>query len=260
MGLLLFNKLWGYTRLSSGSIPTTHVIMYEVKEQIEYLKKRLTELISLCERENTPEVSGDVRNIAQDIITRLHRLLDNILFLYFVTKVKPAVSEKMANDYEKRVLFPLCNKPSDLIPQLARFGAGNLNISDPEIYSIIEQSQPYNNIDSVLSYLRKYSNLGHRKLIAQKKSKNISLILGDVIKISDQASVTMNNVLVNGIPINHLKIDKGAVSGNLDARLNPRVEIQVSYLLEDDGVDVLWLCQNSLVKIEKIVDDFKKAS
>lgn len=231
--------------------------MKEVRKQIEYLKRRYTELISLCEKENTPQVSDYVRNVAQDIITRLNRLLDIIVFQFFITKISLELSAELRERYERQVQFPVCQKPEDLKDQLGRFGMGDLQVKNPSVFSIIDEFQPYQNEKDWILYLRRYSNLGHRKLIAQEKKKDVSLVLGDTIKISGGASVTLNNVFINGVPIKHLTVDKGVVSGDLDARLNPRAEVRVSYLLEGDNIDLLWLCRKSLEEIEKIAIKFE---
>ncbi|MFA4937436.1 MAG: hypothetical protein WC575_04110 [Patescibacteria group bacterium] len=232
--------------------------MTEIKEQIKYLRKRFTELVGLCEKDNTLEVSNDVRNVAQDIILRLNRLLDNILFEYFTKIVRPNLSDKEVLLYEKGVQFPVCSKIDDIKSVLGGFGARDLEDKNPEIFAIIEQVQPYHTGNEWICHLRNYSNFGHRKLIPQHKKRDISLILGDVVKISDSASVTMNNCSVNGVPIQHLTVDKGVVRGDLDPRLNPRVEVEVSYLLEGENIDVLWLCQKSILGIEKISESFEK--
>jgi hypothetical protein len=232
--------------------------MEEVRKQIKYLKGRYTELISFCEKENTPQVSDDVRNIAQDIITRLNRLLDNIIFIFFLTKISPELSTELRKKYEKKVQFPVCKKLEDVKILLSRFNMVDLQTKNVSAFSIINEFQPYQDGKEWISYLRKYSNLGHRKLIAQEKKKDISLMLGEVLKISGGASVTMNNCFVNDIPIKHLTIDKNVIEGDLDPRLNPRVEVEITYLLEDDNIDLLWLCKKSLEEIEKIATKFEK--
>jgi len=231
--------------------------MKEIKQQIEYLRKRLTELVSLCEKETASDVSAEVRNVAQDIITRLNRLLDNILYNFFEIGIRPLLSKEQAETYARQVQFPVCTQPIDLKGQLGRFGAPDLEVSSPIIFRLIETTQPYHPGNEWLSQLRKYSNLGHRKLIAQSKKRDVSLVLSEAIKISGGASVTMNNVVINGVPIKHLIVDKGTVSGDLDPRLNPRVEVQVTYLLEGDNVDLLFLCEKSLKKIEEIFKGFE---
>lgn len=232
--------------------------MEDIDHQIKYLRTRLLELVALCEKEATNEVSADVRNIAQDIITRLNRLLDNIAYYIFEKYVKPQLLIDRASLYERQVQFPVCLQPSDLKEQLKRFGAGDLEITKPDVFNILDSVQPYHASNEWLSYIRKYSNLGHRKLIAQSKKKDAGLILGGALRISEGAKVVLQNVMVNGIRIGHLAIDQGRATGDIDPRLNPRVEIRVSYHLEGGDVDLWTLCQQSLHGIQQLVDQVRK--
>ncbi|HBV33168.1 TPA: hypothetical protein DEB72_01395 [Patescibacteria group bacterium] len=228
--------------------------MTQIEKQVSYLRKRITELVSLCQKDSSPTVSDDVLNTAQDIISRLRRLLDNIMSEYYINRIKPHLSVQDAK--ASKPTFPICDKVEDIKGQLGKFNAADLETISPEVYKIIEKAQPYHTSNKWIKYLRDYYNLGHWRLVAQEKKRDISLVLGDVIRISDRASVTMNNCLVNGVPVDYLRVDKGAISGRLDARLNPRVEIKVLYLLEGENVDVLWLCQKSLTEIELILKSF----
>lgn len=232
--------------------------MEEIQSQIKYLSKRFNELVGLCGKDTTPEVSEEVRNVAQDIITRLNRLLDNILYTFFEKEIRPLLSTEQAEIYESKVQFPICNKFSDLKARLGSFGATSLEESNPPVFELIEKIQPYHSGNDWLSHLRKYSNLGHRKLLAQNKKREISLVLSEVVRISGEASVTMRNCFIQGVPIKHLTVDKGKVSGDLDPRLNPRVEVKVSYLLEGENIDLLELCEDSIKKIQEISQEFEK--
>jgi hypothetical protein len=231
--------------------------MDEINERIRYLEQRFTELVNLCEKDTTPKVSEDVKNVSQDIFTALNRLLDNIMFRFYTEKIKPSLSTEKTEKYDKQVSYPVCTDKQSLVQHLSHFGASSLENSHPGLFNVIESSQPYKGSDWI-GCIRKYSNIGHRKLVSQSKKRNINLILGDTIKIGIGGKVTISNVLINGIPIQHLQVDRGTISGDLDPRLRPRVEIKTTYLLENDDVDLISLCKESIEKIRTIASNFEQ--
>lgn len=230
----------------------------EIQIQFTYLRTRYTELLKCCQAEfGIPGVSDEVRNITQDMLTRLNKLLDIVMYQYFEIKIFPNLTSKEKEKIENKIQFPIVPKKEDFESMLGKIGLLGVENRDGRLISLLEQYQPYQVGQEWIKYLRDHANLCHRKLIPQKKTKETSLTLGDSIKISDSAMVKMSNCVVNGIPIKELIVDKGAVSGHIDPRLNPRVETKVTYLFEGTEINVLWLCQKSLEEIENLVKSFE---
>ena len=230
----------------------------EIQTQLSYLRTRFAELLKLCQAEfGTPGVSDEVRNVTQDMLTRLNKLLDILMYEYFENKIFPNLTLKEKEKIENKIQFPIVSKKEDFKSMLGKIGLTE-EFRESRLLSLLEQYQSYQPGQEWLKYLRDYANLCHRKLIPQKKRKETSLTIGDVVKISDSATVTMNNCVVNGIPIDELIVDKGTVQGQIDPRLNPRVETQVIYSFEGTDINVLWLCQKSLEEIGNLVRRFEE--
>ena len=87
--------------------------MTQIEKQVSYLRKRITELVSLCQKDSSPTVSDDVLNTAQDIISRLRRLLDNIMSEYYINRIKPHLSVQDAK--ASKPTFPICDKVKKVI-------------------------------------------------------------------------------------------------------------------------------------------------
>ncbi len=227
----------------------------DINNRISYIKNRVIYLVDLCEKEITQEVSNEVRNVTQDILTNLNRMLDIIMSYFYDSKIKPKTTEEQNKKYEKNVFFPVCNKPEDLKSYLGGFGASNLEVDCPEIFNLVDKIQPYNS-NEWIRQLRDYSNLGHRKIVGQRKNHEISLMLNEVVKVKDGASAIFKNCLFREVRIKELTINKESTK-DIDPRLNPRIEIETLYLLEDSNINVITLCQKSLQEIEKL---FKEIS
>lgn len=232
----------------------------ETRTQLSYLRTRFAELLKFCQAESgSSEVSDEVRNITQDMLTRLNKLLDIVMYQYFEDKIFPSLTSEEKEKIENKIQFPIVPKKEDLESMFGRIGLTE-KYRKGKLLLLIEQYQPYQSGQEWLKYLRDHANLCHRKLIPQKKIKETSLTIGDVIKISDSATVKMNNCIVNGIPIKELIVDKGAISGHIDSRLNPRVETNITYMFEGTEVNVLWLCEKSLEEIVNLVKSFEELS
>ncbi len=227
----------------------------DINNQIEYIKKRVKSLVDLCEKDTSIEVSGEVRNITQDILTNLNRLLDIVMYYFYDSKIKPNIAEEQKNKYDKNVYFPVCTKPENIKGCLGSFGALDLEKDHPVIFNLISNIQPYNS-NEWIKQLRDYSNLGHRKLISQKKKHETYITLQDTVKINDKVRATFNNCSFNGVPVKNLTVDRGIISGDLDPRLNPKIETEIIYLLEDSNINVIFLCQKALLEIEKLFKGF----
>lgn len=229
--------------------------MRDIKEQIKYLEKRIIELHNLCNDEiDKFDVSSDVRNITQDLFTRGIRLLDNITFYLFEKTVFPSLQDEERKKIERNIYFPVKDTKEDLKKFFSDLGLKDLEKLNSEIFSIFENMQPYKSGQGWIKNLKSLSNLGHRKLIAQRKKKDISLTLSECVKIGNSGSVTFSNCKIGGIPVPFLKVKEGEiVSGKIDPRLNPKTETRISYVEENSGINVLWLSKRSLEGIKKLV-------
>lgn len=229
----------------------------DVEKQLAYLRKRFTKLVAICQKDGTAKtVSGETRNITQDLLTRLNRLLDNIMYEYFQTRIVPTLSPEAIKAFKSKVQFPAVSKKEDLSSVLGMFGLARSD--SPKLFALLDKSQPYNGGQEWIGHLRTYSNLGHRKLIPQDKKKDIFLTLGDTVAISDKASVRMNNVVINGVPVDELVVDKGVVTGKISPKLNPKVRTEITYVFEDTSIDVLDFLKEALNGVEEIAKAFEK--
>ncbi len=227
----------------------------DINYRIDYLKEKAINLVDLCDKEITENVSNEVRNITQDILTDLNRALDIIMFYFYTFKIKPFISEEQNKKYEKSVFFPVCGEIEELKRTLSKFGCSDLEKNHYMIFNLIENIQPYRS-NEWIRQLRDYSNLGHRKIIGQRKHCETYISIEDTVKISDKANVTFRNCFMNGKAVRDLTVDKGVISGKFDSRLNPKVKTNIFYLLENSDINVVWLCQKSLQEIEKLFKEF----
>ncbi len=230
----------------------------DIKEQIEYLSERVTELENLCTQEvDSVEVSGKVRNITQDILTRANRLVDNILFGYWNKKIVPNLSSDEVKKFERQVMFPVREIRDELVADFSRFGLKDPETNYPDLFSIVEKYQPYHSGKEWIKTMRELSNLGHRRLIPQKKRKISNVILGGgSIHIVSQ-ELNLNNTTINGIPDQNFSIVNGKISGSLDPRLDPQIDITTLYCIEDTDVDAVSICSLIIDGIRELSKEFK---
>lgn len=233
----------------------------DIQHQISYVKDKVINLADLCKKETTIEVSGSVRSLTQDILTNLNRLLDMIMYYFYYKKIRPTLTETESSKYDKNVYFPVCNDQNNMKSSFGNFGGLKVKSDHLIVFDLIESVQPYNG-NSWIKQLREYSNLGHRKLISQTKKKDDCLVLGNTIKINSKASAEFSNCLIGGYLVKNLKVTKGSINGCLDSRLNPRIETNTIYLVENSDINVIYLCQKSIQEIEKIftkIDSYIKS-
>lgn len=229
----------------------------DIESTIIYIKEKTIELVDLCEKESEENVSNKVRNHTQDILTRLNRLLDVIMYFFYEVKIREKLNDKEKKKYDRLIYFPVLNSKKNLDMFFSNFSVFNIQKDYPNIFNLIDSIQPYNSVNNEwIKNLRKYSNLGHRKLVQQKKNKRISIILSESIKVSGNANVKFNNCFIRGVPVKNLNIDKGRIIGKIDSRLNPRIETETVYFLEDSNINVIQLCQKSLLEIEQLFKNF----
>lgn len=230
----------------------------EIREQLNILISRFEELRKLYEREiASEEVPKRLRSVTEDILVGSNRLLDKIVNDFFEKKVFPSMSTGDVKKFEKQVMFPVREKREDLKQDFKRQGLQDAELDFPAFFFLVEKSQPYNIGLEWIKALRELSNLSHRRLIPQKKKKIAHVEIGQNILIVTE-SMIMKNATINGIPGQNIIIEKGNVRGNLDARLNARVDINIFYMIENTNYDVISLCRNVLTGISELISDFEK--
>ncbi len=237
--------------------------MSEIKIQLEYINRQLLNLIALCNQHKETEtlVSDEARNTTQVVITLLNRLLDQVIFNYFDNKIRSQLTLQDFEGKKHKVQFPVCKNLQELRSLVGQFGMNDLKGRDLAAFKIIEEAQPYHPENAWISLLRKYSNLGHRKLLAQSRRQDATVFLGQALRLTlHSGTTTMRNVDDNGNSFNHFYLTNKGIEGEIDTNLKPRVEIKVSFFLEGENVDVLALCRNSTEGIERIIGKFEQVT
>lgn len=163
-----------------------------------------------------------------------------------------------------KIYFPF-GKDKALFKKNLKKHFKNLTKKAPKIYEIIKSIQPFETKKNWLITLCKVvNNNKHNKLSSQKIHKQQSVTIGNIIKVSGNSTVTINNCTVNGIPISKYpntpiiisdKFTEEELKKNLNPFLSLNLEIdKVKFFLDKTGCDALELITEAINGIESMIN------
>jgi len=221
----------------------------DIRSQLDRAKKLIQELEEACNLDlQAKNVSGETKNLTQEVLLKIRRLLDQSFRKFFERYYLDGFSgsdKKSVNVY-----FPIVSKKEDLKSIFGRAKMNDIEIKHQDFYEFIDSVQPYNPDYLWLKYLRDYSNETHIRLTPQTKTETKRVTVSrDGGSVSWGQGVTFGSgVSIMGVPIN--PATQMPVPNDI---IETKVENWVSFLFEGSNVNVLWLCKKSVEDGEKII-------
>lgn len=187
------------------------------------------------------EIKIDIKNIFENLRSALDYLAHDI-------------SEQLATSHPKILYFPIRQSVAEFSATMTKDYPG-VEGNNAEIYSILEQAQPYNN-----PWLGKFNKLNnnnkHQKLVEQTRmeSKRVSVTSPGGGGVSWGPGVTFGGgVSVMGVPIDPRT--QLPVSNN---QVKTEITIWVDFKFEENGESVLPFIQQSIVEVRNIHEQISK--
>lgn len=224
----------------------------DIQSQLDRAKELLQELKDACNTDLlAKDVSGKTKNLSQEVLLKIRHLLDQSIYKFFEKNYLPNLSDK--DKKSAKVYFPIVTKKEDLKSVLGRAKMSNLEGNHQNLYKYLESVQPYNQDYLWLMHLSNYSSEKHIRLTPQILKFENETKLGNIMHVGRGAKVSMQNCLVNGIPVDSENINETPLE-NFDSRLNVQRMTWVSFLYEGTDVNVLGLCSEAVKKGEEIIN------
>jgi hypothetical protein len=232
--------------------------------QLESMLDRAGELLKELEDEyskclKTQSVTKRAMNLTHEVLEKLRNALDHTMRQAWGKYVAPNLSEE---DKDRvRVYFPIVSDLDAFKSSLGRGGMANLEISHKDLYEFLMKQQPFSSKQNQwLEQLAKIAAEGkHVRLIPQKRRETrMSKVSTKHGSISwDQSAVKFSR----GIHIMGAPIDPTTQRIIPTPGVTQQVEIWVSFILPDYGLNALGFCRETYKKTRNLttemVDVFK---
>jgi len=235
-----------------------------LNKNIRSIIDRAEELLNDLELEyneclSSHNVSERAINITHEVLEKLRNGLDQSMRLFWEKFICPLLTDK---EREKaRVYFPITDKGLEAFHSILGQGKmKDLNTTHPRMYSFLLDLQPFRSTDNKwLFNLREIAN----------KGEHINLIPQTRIEVINQINISDNNR--NSISWNPSNVTFGSGVGVLNAPIDPntqriiptpgiteQIEVWVSFILEDYGINALGFCKEVSKKIRKLINNMFK--
>jgi len=197
---------------------------------------------------DNPEIKEIVKGRVKSSMEHLRSCLDYCLH---------DIDEQILKKHRKTLYFPYKNSKNEFKEAIKNQFKGLKNKS-PEIYSILESVQDFNNQELPwLNILCKRTNVvKHDKLLKQKRQDNQASSIPGLVRVSENAQIKFDNVLLindkkESIPMNFTLGSKGVIAskGPIDERITIEKINWVTFTINGTNRDVLEFltqCRNEI--------------
>jgi len=217
--------------------------------------KDVKQLLDHCngEIENISEQAknGEINKvILKNTLENMRSILD-----YVAQDILHKLKQNQKNKkLSEKVYFPYGQKESHFKNSVKK-NLSSLKHDEPELYDLIEASQPFKSGDSWIVYLCLLTNEAkHNNLSKTKEQKSVSVKQGNFIHIEGGSNITLHNNYVNGIRQDDIHVDNnGEVtvvehSGNTEITINNRIKFHGKEL------EIVPFLQNCHVKLHTLTN------
>lgn len=217
-------------------------ILEDVDETLEIIASKYVKA------EEDPELKEIVKVKVKSTMENLRSCLDYCIH---------DIDEKILRKRRKTLYFPYKDSKNEFKEAINKQFKGLRN-KNPEVYSILESIQDFNNQD--LPWLgilcRRTNKIKHDKLLKQTRKDNKAAAIPGIISLQDGARVTFTNCMTNDkhgnmIPMNFSLNSDGVVTskGPIDSRITIEKINWVTFTINGTDRDVLEFltqCRNEL--------------
>lgn len=230
---------------------------------LESMLDRADELLKDLEGEykkslQAKNVTGRAKNLTHEVLEKLRNALDHTMRMAWGKYIAPNLSEQ---DRERvLVYFPIGDDLHSYRSRLGRANKGSADKVHKELYNFLLNKQPFSSDQNQwLGLLAKIVPLGkHVKLIPQKRTEEIGRI--SVSRSSGKVSWSPSNVRFGkGVGIMGALIDPTTQRIIPTPGVNEQVEILVSFVFNNYGIDALRFCKEACEKTRALITEMVNA-
>lgn len=226
--------------------------------ELESMLDRADELVVDLEGEykkclKLQSVSERAKNLPHEVLEKLRHSLDHAMYIVWEKHVAPTLSEE--DKSRARVYFPITNKLSGFRSLLGRGKMSDLEKAHNNIYGFLLSKQPFSSAENRwLAILSENAALGkHVHLTPQKRTETRR------IKVSREgSSVSWDPDSVRfggGVSVVGAPIDPSTQRVIPTPGVTEQIEIWVSFILTDYGVDSLAFCKGACQKTRSLIEE-----
>lgn len=226
--------------------------------ELESMLDRADELLGDLEDEynnclKSQNITKRAQNLTHEVVEKLRHALDHAMGGAWDEYVSPHLSEKDRNS--ARVYFPIVNDLQHFRSTLGRGSMKDLDEVQKNLYDFVLKKQPFSAQENQwLDLLNKIAAEGkHVTLTPQKRieTRRIS-VSGRGGKVSwDESSVKFGD----GVSILGAPIDPSTQRIVPTPEVTEQVEIWVSFLLDDYGLNALGFCKEACRKTRALIEE-----
>ena len=226
--------------------------------ELESILDRANELLRDLEDEyksclRAEKVTERAKNLTHEVLEKLRSALDHTMTRAWGKYIAPNLSDK---DRERaRVYFPITNDLNSFRSMLGRQGMADLDNVHKNLYDFLLKQQPFSSQENRwLNLLAKIAAEGkHITLTPQKREEARQItVSGPSGEVSwDESSVKFGT----GVNIMGAPVDPRTQRIVPTPGVTEKVEVWVSFILEDYGVNALGFCKEVYQKTRALVEE-----
>jgi hypothetical protein len=229
-----------------------------MQPELESILDRAEELLKDLETEcesclKSQCVSERAKNLTHEVLDKLRIALDHVMNRAWEKFVTPTLSEK--DKKRARVYFPITDDLDSFHSTLGRGSMASLDKINPDLYRFLKKYQPFSSGEN--RWLTVLANVvadgKHIRLTPQKRTETRRMkVSGRGKQVSwDPSSVKFGaGVSVLGAPI-----DPSTQRIVPTPDVSEEVEIWVSFILGDYGVNALGFCREACPKARTLIEE-----
>lgn len=230
--------------------------------QLESMLDRADELLGELEDEykkclQTQNVTERAENLTHEVLEKLRSVLDHTMRRAWDKYIEPHLSEQ--DKKRALVYFPIVGKLNDFRSTLGKGRMANLDKVHKILYDFVLKQQPFSSDENRwLKLLAEIAAEGkHVRLAPQKRIETRRIKVsgpgGGSVSWDPSSVKFRRGVSVVGAPI-----DPSTQRIIPTPGVTEQVEIWVSFMLDDYGVNALGFCKEAYQKIRALVDEMLK--
>lgn len=230
--------------------------------QLESMLDRADELLGELEDEykkclQTQNVTERAENLTHEVLEKLRSVLDHTMRRAWDKYIEPHLSEQ--DKKRALVYFPIVGKLNDFRSTLGKGRMANLDKVHKILYDFVLKQQPFSSDENRwLKLLAEIAAEGkHVRLAPQKRieTRRIKVSGPGGGSVSwDPSSVKFGR----GVSVVGAPIDPSTQRIIPTPGVTEQVEIWVSFMLDDYGVNALGFCKEACQKTRALVDEMLK--
>jgi len=198
-------------------------------------------------------VTARAKNLTHEVLEKLRHSLDHTMYIIWEKHIAPTLSEQKRK--RARIYFPITNKLSGFHSLLGRGKMSDLDKVNKNLYEFLLSKQPFSTAENRwLAILSENAASGkHVHLTPQKRIETRR------IKVSREgSSVSWNPDSVRfrgGVSVVGAPIDPSTQRIIPTPGVTEQIEIWVSFILTDCGVNSLVFCKEACQKVRSLIEE-----